>query len=275
MSTTLQRDGTAGTDPVADPVLAVDGLVRRFGEQVAVDGVSFHIGPGETYGLLGPNGAGKSTTIRMVCGLLRPEAGTVDIGGRRVDADAVEAKALIGFVPQDVALYPDLTARENLRFFGRLHRLRAAELATRVDDALADVDLVERADDRVDTFSGGMKRRLNIAAGLLHRPRLLVLDEPTVGLDPIQIREIRALVAELAAPRDGAPGHTVLLSTHILPEVQAICSRVILIHRGRKVIDQPLAQLTAKGTTLEQVFARVTASDADELPGAAAAGASS
>jgi len=109
----------------------------------------------------------------------------------------------------------------------------------------------------------------------VHDPPVLVLDEPTVGLDPIQIREIRALVAELAAPRDGAPGHTVLLSTHILPEVQAICSRVILIHRGRKVIDQPLAQLTAGGTTLEQVFARVTASDADELPGAAAAGASS
>ena len=143
-------------------VLACERLVRRFGERTAVDDVSLSIAPGETYGLLGPNGAGRTTTIRMVCGLLRPDAGTVHVAGRRVTTAAGPAKGLIGFVPQDVALYPDLTVRENLRFFGRLHRIPRREPE-------------HRAGDRVDSLSGWMRRRLNLGAGLVHSPTLLVL----------------------------------------------------------------------------------------------------
>lgn len=167
-----------------DAVLSVTGLVKRFGDRLAVDGVSFAVAPGETYGLLGPNGAGKTTTIRMICGLLRAEAGEIVVAGKPVTTSDPGAKGLIGYVPQDVALYPDLTARENLRFFGRFYRLRGKVLDQRVDEVLELIGLSERARDRVDSFSGGMKRRLNIGAGLLHRPTLLVLDEPTVGVDP-------------------------------------------------------------------------------------------
>jgi len=131
------------------------------------------IGPGETYGLLGPNGAGKTTTIRMVCGLLTPDSGSVTVAGQQVHgARGLRGRELIGYVPQDVALYPDLTARENLRFFGRMYRMRGAALARRVDEVLELVDLAERGDERVESFSGGMRRRLNIGAGLLHRPTL-------------------------------------------------------------------------------------------------------
>jgi ABC-2 type transport system ATP-binding protein len=204
-------------------VLRCDGLVRRFGDRTAVDGVSLTIASGETYGLLGPNGAGKTTCIRMVCGLLRPDSGTVEIDGARIDPRAVRAKAGIGFVPQDVALYPDLTARENLRFFGRLYRLRGALLDERVDEVLHLIDLADRADDRVEAYSGGMQRRLNIGAGLLHRPRLLVLDEPTVGVDP-QSRH----------------------ATHYMEEAERICDRVGIIDQGRIIAEGTRRELVSQ-----------------------------
>lgn len=240
------------------PVLACSGLIRRFGDRVAVDGVSFHIAPGETYGLLGPNGAGKSTTIRMVCGLLRPDAGTVEIAGRPLRGAGLAAKALVGYVPQDVALYPDLTARENLRFFGRMYRLRGAQLATTIDEVLELVDLAERAGERVDSFSGGMRRRLNIGAALLHRPTLLVLDEPTVGVDPQSRHAIMESVRGF-----GAAGMAVLYTTHYMEEAERLCDRVGIIDRGR---------LVAEGTRRELV-ARVAERDRIELTvsGAAAA----
>jgi len=159
-------------------------LTRRFGDRVAVDDVSFQVAAGETYGLLGPNGAGKTTTIRLVCGLLSTDGGEVTVAGMPVSTSAPKAKAHIGYVPQDVSLYPDLTARENLTFFGRLYRLKGATLRQRVDEVLDLIDLSDRGDDRVESFSGGMRRRLNIGASLLHEPSLLILDEPTVGVDP-------------------------------------------------------------------------------------------
>jgi ABC-2 type transport system ATP-binding protein len=170
--------------PSSPPVLRCVDLRKRFGERVAVDGIGFTIGPGETYGLLGPNGAGKTTTISMVCGILGRDGGEVLIEDRPFDPGATELKGEIGYVPQDLAIYPDLSARENLAFFGRLYGLTGRPLADRVAEVLEIVDLADRANERTSQYSGGMKRRLNIAVGLLHRPRLLVLDEPTVGVDP-------------------------------------------------------------------------------------------
>ncbi|MGY6022686.1 ATP-binding cassette domain-containing protein [Streptomyces spinosirectus] len=216
----------------ARPVLDCAGLVKRFGDRTAVDDVSLRIAPGETYGLLGPNGAGKTTTIRMVCGLLRPDAGGVRVADRPVTTAAGPAKQLIGFVPQDVALYPDLSVRENLRFFGRLYRLPRRRLERRVGDVLDLVDLTARADDRVESLSGGMRRRLNIGAGLVHSPTLLVLDEPTVGVDP----QSRHAILE-SVTRFGEEGMAVLYTTHYMEEAERLCDRVGIIDRGRLVAE--------------------------------------
>ncbi len=220
-------------------VLSCEHLTRRFGDRVAVDDVSLSIASGETYGLLGPNGAGKTTTIRMICGLLKRDSGRVSAAGFDVDARAMEAKMHIGYVPQDVALYPDLTARENLQFVGRLYRLRGRVLAERVHEVLALVDLADRGEDRVEAYSGGMRRRLNIAAGLLHRPALLVLDEPTVGVDPQSRHAILESVRTL-----GGAGMAILYTTHYMEEAERVCDRVGIMDRGR---------LIAEGTRRELV----------------------
>ncbi|MFE9773719.1 ABC transporter ATP-binding protein [Streptomyces sp. NPDC005931] len=214
-------------------------LVRRFGDRTVVDDVGLRIAPGETYGLLGPNGAGKTTTIRMVCGLLRPDSGTVTVAGRPMTTAAGPAKRLVGFVPQDVALYPDLSVRENLRFFGRLYRLPRRRLESRLDEVLALIGLTDRARDRVDSLSGGMRRRLNIGAGLMHAPTLLVLDEPTVGVDP----QSRHAILE-SVTRFGEEGMAILYTTHYMEEAERLCDRVGIIDRGR---------LVAEGTTRELV----------------------
>ena len=219
-------------------VLDCRGLVKRFGARTAVDDVSFSIGRGETFGLLGPNGAGKTTTISMACGLLRPDAGEVQVAGHRMHAGAVEAKAAIGLVPQDIALYPDLTARENLRFFGRLQRLSGKALDDRVDQVLDVVGLADRADDNIDTYSGGMQRRTNIAVGLLHGPQLLVLDEPTVGVDPQSRNAILESVEQL-----GRSGLSVLYTTHYMEEAERLCDRIAIIDAGRIVAEGTRRQL--------------------------------
>lgn len=242
------------------PLLECRDLRKRYGERTAVDGVSFRIAPGETYGLLGPNGAGKTTTISMVCGLLRRDGGEVSVAGRPVDIGATDAKASIGYVPQDLAIYPDLTARENLRFFGRLQRLGGRELDTRVDEILALTDLADRAKDRVDSFSGGMKRRLNIGIGLLHRPALLVLDEPTVGVDPQSRNAILSSVADL-----GREGMAVLYTTHYMEEAERLCDRIGIIDEGR---------IKAEGTRRELV-ALVGQKDRVDLVASGAVGAAS
>ena len=203
--------------------------------------MSFHVAPGETYGLLGPNGAGKTTTIRVVCGLLAPDAGTVTVAGLPVTATATAAKARIGYVPQDVSLYPDLTARENLRFFGRLYRLRGPTLRQRVDEVLELINLTDRGDDRVESYSGGMKRRLNIGASLLHRPELLVLDEPTVGVDPQSRHAIMESIAAL-----GSAGLAVLYTTHYMEEAERLCDRVGIIDHGHLVAEGTHRELVAR-----------------------------
>ncbi|HSL74360.1 MAG TPA: ABC transporter ATP-binding protein [Ilumatobacteraceae bacterium] len=213
-------------------VAVCTGLRRSFGDRLAVDDVSFSIAPGETYGLLGPNGAGKTTTISMLCGVLQAEAGTVEVAGRPVSPGHPEARGAIGYVPQDLALYPDLTARENLRFFGRLQGLRARWLDERIGAVLEVVGLVDRADDRIESYSGGMKRRANIAVGLLHEPQLLVLDEPTVGVDPQSRTAILDAVDTL-----GGEGLAVLYTTHYMEEAARLCDRIGIIDEGRLVAE--------------------------------------
>ncbi len=222
-------------------MLSVAGLTRRFGDRVAVDRVSFEIFAGETYGLLGPNGAGKTTTISMVAGILAADAGTVSVDGRRLTPRAGEAKALIGLVPQDVALYGELSATENLRFFGRLQGMGGKPLERRIAEVLEIVGLADRANDRVDDYSGGMKRRANIAAGLLHRPRLLILDEPTVGVDPQSRNQILSSIEEL-----GGAGLSVLYTTHYMEEAERLCDRIGIIDRGRLVAEGTQRELVAR-----------------------------
>jgi ABC-2 type transport system ATP-binding protein len=210
-----------------EDVLVVDRLVRRFGSLTAVNGVSFQIAAGETYGLLGPNGAGKTTTISMVAGLISPDEGTVTVAGEQMGRSAVSPKRHIGLVPQDIAIYPELTARENLVLFGRLQGMTGPELATRVAEVTELIGLTERAKDPTKEYSGGMKRRLNIGIGLLHRPTLLILDEPTVGVDPQSRNQILESVERLSVE-----GMAVLYTTHYMEEAERLCDRVGIIDNG-------------------------------------------
>lgn len=214
--------------PRTGTVLSADRLVKKFGDLTAVDDVSIAIRPGETYGLLGPNGAGKTTIINMVAGLVPADSGSVDVAGIRMDPGGVAAKRNLGLVPQELAIYPDLTARENLNFFGRLQSLTRKELKSRVDTVLDLLGLAERAGEQTKKFSGGMKRRLNIGIGLLHRPGLLILDEPTVGVDPQSRNSILEAVGNLS--REGT---AVLYTTHYMEEAERLCDRIAILDQGR------------------------------------------
>ena len=242
-------------------MLRCEGLTRRYGDRLAVDDLSFEIRSGETYGLLGPNGAGKTTAISMVAGILSPDAGTVTVAGERVRASRGAGKAAIGLVPQEVALYTDLTAEENLRFFGRLQGLSGRALDSRITDVLEVVGLRERAGERIDTYSGGMQRRANIAAGLLHRPTLLILDEPTVGVDPQSRNQILSSIEVL-----GGEGLAVLYTTHYMEEAERLCDRVGIIDGGRLVAEGSRDELIARVEGHARVEVRVIG-DATTLAG--------
>ncbi len=210
--------------------IVVRDLVRTYGQNRAVDGLSLIVARGECLGLLGPNGAGKTTTIRILSTLAAPTSGSVTVLGLDPLRDAKALRSRIGVVPQEVALYDGLSARENLEFFARMHDLPEPILRERVDTALADAGLVERARDRVETFSGGMKRRLNVVAALLHGPELVFLDEPTVGIDPQSRNHIFELVERLRAA-----GTTLVYTTHQLGEVERLCDRIVILDRGRTI----------------------------------------
>lgn len=197
---------------------------------LAVDDVSFHIDRGEIYSLLGPNGAGKSTTISILSCLLRPSGGDALVDGHSVTTAAQAVKSVIGVVPQDIAVYPDMTARENLLFWGRMYGLAGDELKRRVDEVLELINLVDRQKDRVDKFSGGMKRRVNIGVALLHRPKVLYLDEPTVGIDP---QSRRSILDGILALRD--QGMTLLYTTHYMAEAQELSDRIGIVDHGRMI----------------------------------------
>ncbi len=214
------------------PALEVAGLCKSWGGVPAVDQVSFRVERGSIVGLLGPNGAGKTTTVSIVCGLLPPDAGEVRVGGRLLAADTDPAKGQLGLVPQELALYEELTADDNLRFFGALQGMAGPRLASRLDDVLRLTGLLERRRDRVRIYSGGMKRRLNLAAGLLHDPQVLLLDEPTVGVDP---QSRHAIFASLEALRDA--GKAILYTTHYMEEAERLCDRIVIVDRGKVVAE--------------------------------------
>ncbi|MBN1769963.1 MAG: ABC transporter ATP-binding protein [Deltaproteobacteria bacterium] len=228
------------------PILRVEDLVKSFGSRRAVDGLSFAVAPKEIFGLLGPNGAGKSTTIGMLVTLARPDGGRIEIAGIDVVREPERVRPLIGYVPQELALYPALSARDNLAFFGRIYGLGGRKLAERVEAVLEVVGLRERGGDLVRTFSGGMMRRLNLAAGLVHGPKLLFLDEPTVGVDPQSRNSILEHVLRL---RD--EGLTILYTSHYMEEVQRLCDRVAIVDEGRLLaLDSPKALIAELGEGL-------------------------
>jgi ABC-2 type transport system ATP-binding protein len=231
-----------------EPMLECRGLRRRFGDIVAVDEVGFHIDPGETYGLLGPNGAGKTTTISMIAGLLERDAGEIVVAGEPMTAHAVRAKSAIGYVPQDIAIYPDLSARENLMFFARLYGMPTADAKRRSDEVLEVTGLSDRAHDQTKKYSGGMKRRLNIGIGLLHQPKLLILDEPTVGVDPQSRNAILESVEGLSGE-----GKAVLYTTHYMEEAERLCDRVGIIDHGRLIAEGTRKELVSLVGERDQV----------------------
>jgi len=240
------------------PMLRCEGLRKRYGDRLAVDGVTFSIAEGECYGLLGPNGAGKTTTISMLCGLAVPDEGDITVDG--FEGGTLEAKAAVGYVPQDLALYPDLSAVENLTFFGQLYRLSGKELQTRIGETLELVGLADRGKDRIGTYSGGMKRRANMAAGLLHRPKLLVLDEPTVGVDPQSRNAILETVGKL--------GIAVLYTTHYMEEAFKLCDRIGIIDDGHLIAEGTADALIGAHGGRDKVHLSCDGADLDELAAA-------
>ena len=241
-------------------MLIARNLRKTFGSIVAVDDVSFAVEPGQLLGLLGPNGAGKTTTVSMLTGLVAPDSGEVIIAGRRLGGDTDPAKRRIGLVPQDLALYDELSARDNLRFFGALYRLSGAALDEAIRQSLELVELSDRARDRVGTYSGGMKRRLNLAAGLLHDPDILLLDEPTVGVDP---QSRNAIFDNLDALK--RRGKALLYTTHYMEEAERLADRIVVIDHGAVIADDTIAALIGRAAiapggpaTLETVFLSLT-----------------
>ena len=210
-------------------MLEVRDLRKNYGATQALDGISFTVRTGEMFGLLGPNGAGKTTLMSVISGLIAPTGGDVLLAGQPFRRDR-DQRRLIGIVPQDLAIYPELTARENLRFFGQLYGMSGAVLERRIEQILVAIALGDRADQRADTFSGGMKRRLNLGVALVHAPQLLLLDEPTTGVDPQSrshiFEEVRRLNAE---------GMTIVYTSHYMEEVQALCPRIGILDRGRLI----------------------------------------
>lgn len=228
-----------------ETLVEVRGLSKTFrrkdGTEIhAVKSVNLEIRRGEIFSLLGPNGAGKTTTISMISGLITPSHGDARIGGHSITKEPMKAKRLMGVVPQEIALYPTLSARKNLDFFGRMYGMGGSELSSRIDEVLELIDLTDRQHDKVETFSGGMKRRVNIAVGLLHRPQLIYMDEPTVGIDPQSRRRILDTVMQL---RD-EHGMTVLYTTHLMEEAQELSDRVGIIDHGEIIALGTQGELT-------------------------------
>jgi ABC-2 type transport system ATP-binding protein len=226
-----------------ETILEVRNLVKKYGDLMAVKDVNLVIQGGEILGLLGPNGAGKTTIISMITGLLEPTKGHITVDGLNLRTDTNAVKARLGLVPQELALYPTLSARDNLGFFGSIYGLRGKDLQERVNDMLELVQLTDRADEAIDTYSGGMKRRVNIAAGLLHQPDVLFLDEPTVGVDP---QSRNAIFEAVEALNRG--GMTVIYTTHYMEEAQRLCHRVAIIDEGQIIaLDTPHALIKSLG----------------------------
>jgi ABC-2 type transport system ATP-binding protein len=241
-----------------EPVLTATGLVKSYGQLRAVDGIDLAVYPKEVYGLLGPNGSGKTTTLSMLAGILRPDSGEVRVAGTPVTQSA--ARARLGLVPQEIALYPQMTAAENLAFFGRMQGMTGKTLRTRVDEVLEIVDLTARAKQRVERFSSGMKRRVNIAAALVHSPDLLIMDEPTVGVDPQSRNAILDQINALAAA-----GTAVIFASHYMEEVQRLCNRIAIIDAGKILATGTVRELLSDSPSRTRIVLTVSAGEEERL----------
>lgn len=240
-------------------IMHVQNLVKNYGDFKAVKGVSFNIEEGEIFSLLGPNGAGKTTTISMLSTLYAPTSGDAIIGGYSITKDPMGVRGIIGVVPQDLALYEDLNARENLIFWGQMYNLSGKALHARVDEVLEQIGLTDKAKDRVKTYSGGMKRRVNIGVGLLHKPRLLFMDEPTVGIDPQSRRAILDTVKDL-----NKQGMTLLYTTHYMEEAEELSNRVGIFDHGELIAIGTQKELTQKVGQAETLILHIGENDDSE-----------
>ena len=238
-------------------LIETQALVKRYGDKLAVNNVSFEVQAGEVFGFLGPNGAGKTTTIKMIVGLLQPTSGTVRVAGYDVQTQPLQAKAASGYVPDTPNLYAKLTGRELLRFVGDLYSLDRQRLAQRTEELLRVLDLDEAADNTIDSYSHGMQQKASLAAALMHDPKVLVLDEPTVGLDPKSARLIKDILRQMADR-----GTAVFLSTHILEIAERMCDRIGIIDKGALVAVGTMNELRSLGkageTSLEDIFLGLT-----------------
>jgi ABC-2 type transport system ATP-binding protein len=238
-------------------MLSIKALTKRYDQKPAVDGLSLEVPPGELFGFLGPNGAGKTTTIKMMCGLLRPTSGTVEIDGHDILRDPIGAKAVVGLIPDEPVLYKKLTGREFVRFAGQLYSVDPQVIEKRIADLLELLDMGPSADDLIETYSHGMRQKTSIMGALVHDPKLVVLDEPTVGLDPRSARVVKDVLKALCDR-----GKTVFMSTHILEIAERVCDRVGIINNGGLVAVGSIAELKTQskaGTvSLEDVFLEVT-----------------
>jgi len=241
-------------------VIEVQHLSKRYGPFTAVDDVSFSVGAGEILGFLGPNGAGKTTTMRIITGYMPASEGTVTVAGHDVFSDAIEAKKRTGYLPETPPLYPDMSVRDYVTFVARIKGVPSREVRGRVDDVMKKTHIADMASRHCGKLSKGYKQRVGLAQALIHNPDVLVLDEPTAGLDPKQIIEARQLITELGG------NHTVVLSTHILPEVSQTCSRVVIIARGKVVAVDTPDNLTARLRGSETMYLQVAAPGADVTP---------
>lgn len=237
-------------------MIRVEGLTKDFGNRRAIDNLTFDARKGEIVGFLGPNGAGKTTTMRILCGFMPPTSGMAEVAGHDVIAESLEVRKKVGYMPETIPLYPDMTVFDYLKFMADLRRLPEAE--ERVDEILDRLGLEDRANGYIGNLSKGMRQRVGLAQALVHTPEVLILDEPTIGLDPAQIIEVRNIIRELGRE------HTVLLSTHILSEAQQVCNRVMIINRGRIVAEDTPELLQARLAGAKRVVVRVNG-DADGL----------
>ena len=243
-------------------------LSKRYGDIVAVDGVSFTIARGEVVGFLGPNGAGKTTSMRMLTGFVPPTDGTAVLDGHDIFEDPIAARRVVGYLPEAPPLYPEMTVASYLGYVATIKDVPRARRREAVDRALERCVITDVRRRVIGTLSKGFRQRVGLAQAIVHDPPILILDEPSVGLDPLQVQEIRGLIAELTSGAEQESRHAVILSTHILAEVEAICRRVILISEGRKTVDAPLADLTRDGHSLLELFARETSADPTGEPAA-------
>lgn len=241
-------------------IVKLEGLIKKYDNKPVVDGLTLEIKEGEIFGLLGPNGAGKSTTMNMICSLLKPTAGNIELFGMDVKKDSKKIKPLIGYIPQDLAIYGNLKAWENVELFTSLYDVKGKDLKVAVDSALEFVELTDRRNSYAKTFSGGMKRRLNIACALGHKPKLLIFDEPTVGIDP----QSRNFILE-RIKKANSDGTTVIYTSHYMEEVEAICTRIAIMDNGKIIAvgtKEELKNLVRKSPdddiSLEQVFLTLT-----------------